>query len=234
MRNERSRQKSVEARLVREGEYWSIEFAGTKLRVRDSKGVRHLSCLLSQPGQEIPALALASARSPAGNTQHQVRELPVNRDSELGSTLDARAKRVFRDRLDDLSGEIEQAGRFNDPERLHRARTEQEAIVSELRAATGLGGRDRRIGSIEERARLNTTRAIRSAIARTAEHSPWLADHLAACVQTGRVCVYLPGKPALVRWEVHSRTSPSARRFPGARADRAGHGRPTVRYRQAG
>ena len=42
---------------------------------------------------------------------------------------------------------------------------ERDALIAELKRATGLGGRPRRSGSPAEKARLNVTRTIRHAIA---------------------------------------------------------------------
>ena len=46
-----------------------------------------------------------------------------------------------------------------------------------------------------EKARVNLTRAIRSAIARIGEHSPVLEAHLEASVQTGTFFLYRPTRP---------------------------------------
>lgn len=64
--------------------------------------------------------------------------------------------------------------------------------LSELRRATGLGGRPRVAGARDERLRINLTQRIRSAIRKLAERSPTLAHHLDTCVQTGATCVYVP------------------------------------------
>jgi len=69
----------------------------------------------------------------------------------------------------------------------------------------GRGGRDRRIGSPAERARLNVTRAVRKAIANIARHDEPLGQHLADSVHTGRMCVYRPDPAAAVSWTVTSR-----------------------------
>ena len=43
--------------------------------------------------------------------------------------------------------------------------------MREMARAVGLGGRDRRAGSAAERARLNVTRAIKSALQKISEHN---------------------------------------------------------------
>jgi hypothetical protein len=53
-----------------------------------------------------------------------------------------------------------------------------------------------------ERARVNVTRAVSSALRRIAEHHPELAAHLTATVHTGRYCSYRPDPHAPVDWDV--------------------------------
>ena len=48
------------------------------------------------------------------------------------------------------------------------------------------------LGSDSERARLNVTRAIRSAIARIRDRAPAAADYLDQAVRTGTRCSYSP------------------------------------------
>ncbi len=44
----------------REGETWSLVFAGRRSAVRDGKGVRDLAVLLARPGRPVPAIELAA------------------------------------------------------------------------------------------------------------------------------------------------------------------------------
>jgi hypothetical protein len=201
------------AELVREGEYWTFAFEGRQVRIRDSKGIGYLAELLVRPGAPIDAVELVAARS--GGTavapaQAIAAGLSVAADSDLGAPLDEPAKRAYDQRLRDLREEIEEAEAFHDPERVARAREEYAAIAEQLAAATGLGGRDRRMGSTAERARLNVTRALKAAIARIAEHDEPLGQHLSRSVQTGRECVYRPHGDRSVRWQVMARGATAA------------------------
>jgi len=81
-----------------------------------------------------------------------------------------------------------------------RIQAEIDALVAELARAVGLGGRDRRAASAAEKARLNVTRALRSAIRTVAEVLPDLGHHLDAAVRTGIFCSYDPPAGSTVRW----------------------------------
>src|ERR1700732_1207827 len=99
------------AELVREGDYWTVSVEGRELRVRDSKGRRYLAELLARPDHEIEVLALGGGRSAERASPAEVADaglLPLA-DSDAGALLDEDAKRAYRERLQDLRSEIDQA-----------------------------------------------------------------------------------------------------------------------------
>ena len=187
--------------LHREGEYWRVAFDGRELRLHHTKGLSYLAALLSNPGREIHALELAtsSGRLPrAGRSPTtDVRGSAGGGDPQV--VLDDRARREYRNRIEELEAVIEEAEAWNDLERAARARHELDFLLRELAAATGLG-RDRGMHSDAERARVNVTRAIRSAVARISEHHRDLGQHLEHTVRTGTFCVYQPDPRAAPHW----------------------------------
>jgi hypothetical protein len=114
--------------------------------------------------------------------------------------LDERAKSGYRARLGELESELAEAEEWNDPERTSRLRDEMDFLARELGSAVGLGGRDRKAASSAERARVNVTRAIRSALDRIKEHSAELGSHLAVTIRTGTYCSYQPDPRSPVSW----------------------------------
>ena len=91
---------------------------------------------------------------------------------DAGEVLDDAAKDAYRRRLAELDELICEAERFNDIGRAAQLGVERDLLVDQLAQAVGLGGRDRRAVSVSERARVNVTRAIRSAIRRIGEADP--------------------------------------------------------------
>jgi hypothetical protein len=187
--------------LRRRGDTWEITGGATPFHLRDAKGLHHLARLLAHPGQEFHALELVGAAAPATETPDPELEVRRGGQPEAGPILDARAKAEYRERIADLQEEIDEAEAFHDPERVTRAREELDFLSQELSAAVGLGGRDRRSGGDAERARVNVTRAIRTAVDRIAEHDASLGHHLRTCVSTGTFCAYDPG-PLATNWEL--------------------------------
>ncbi len=196
--------------LRREGDVWNIQWAGHSLHVRDSKGLRYLAQLLTHPGVEMHALDLMGSSMPAPTVAGRGAQARATIADELNVrpagegalvALDDRAKREYRRRLTELRDELAEAEEWGDPERAGAAREEMEMIARELSAAVGLGGRDRQIGSAAERARVNTTRAIRAAISRIGAADETLGHHLATTVKTGTFCSYRP-PPGAAGWDV--------------------------------
>ncbi len=190
------------AALRREGDVWRIEYEGRTLHVRDAKGVRHLGRLLSHPGVEFHAADLA-VDADAASAAPPVDGLEARAGAgDAGPLLDAQAKAAYRDRVQELRDEIEEAESFNDPERVAAAREELAFVAAELGSAVGLGGRDRRAASASERARVNVTRALRREIRRIAEQDASLGQELQSTVRTGTFCLYQPDVRRPVSWEV--------------------------------
>lgn len=194
----------------REGEYWSIAYEGDVFRLKDAKGLRYLARLLREPGHEIHAMELVAAEEPGRA------ELPPGpmRVGELeqhglhpgldepGPILDDEAKAAYRQRLEDLQAEVDEATAWADSERAARAREEMEFLLHELAGAMGLGGRDRRSASAAERARINVTRAVKAALLRIKVHSPALSRHLERTIRTGTFCSYMPDPRLPTAWQV--------------------------------
>jgi hypothetical protein len=187
----------------RDGEYWSIAYERDAFRLKDSKGLRYVARLLADPGREFHALDLVASERGSERVDRAAEPgLASSPFGDTGETLDMRAKAEYRRRLEELEGELDEARAFGDPERAALAEEERDFLVRELAGAIGLGGRDRRMGSPSERARVSVTRAIRSALARVAEHSSALGDHLERTIRTGTFCSYRPDPRTPINWRI--------------------------------
>lgn len=195
----------VRAVLRRDGDEWAVAYGRDAFRLKDLKGFAYLVTLVRHPGQEFHALDLggaiaASGASPSGRAIAEA-GLVTGDLGDAGELLDADARAAYKERLADLIEELEDAKSVGDEERAERLESEQEILTRELARAVGLGGRSRRAGSAAERARLNVTRSIGSAVKKIAAGSPALGEHLAAAVRTGLFCVYSPDPRLPIRWD---------------------------------
>ncbi|MPY93325.1 MAG: hypothetical protein GEV08_09730 [Acidimicrobiia bacterium] len=192
------------AELVPLGRWWVASHGGTSVRLADTKGLRYLAELVASPGVERHALDLVDRVEgvpPAGGVGRRAL-------GDAGELLDSDLQVDYRHRVEALraeAGEALAAGQLETAE-AHQAELDQ--LVAQLAQAFGLGGRDRRAASAAERARLNVTRALRSAIARLADALPGAGDVLDRRVRTGIYCAYEPasgdGGDSEVRWVVQS------------------------------
>jgi predicted ATPase len=169
------------ATLRPESGVWRIDFKGTSAHVPDLKGLWHLRELVSRPHEFVTALALIGASS----------EEPLPQ-GDMGPVLDREALRAYRQRLAELDDNLDDAAIRGETGLQISLTAERDALIAELKRATGLGGRPRRSGSPAEKARLNVTRTIRHAIAELSTRVPELAEHLDESIVTGVSCCYQP------------------------------------------
>jgi hypothetical protein len=114
--------------------------------------------------------------------------------------LDAAARTAYRDRLIELEADASDADANADVGRSAQIAAERDALLEQLTAAYGLGGRARRLGSDAERARTAVTARIRDTLRRVEAVHPDLGRHLARSVRTGTFCVYEPEQA--VEWHM--------------------------------
>jgi pimeloyl-ACP methyl ester carboxylesterase len=167
--------------FVRQGEVWSIEFGGRRCHLKHARGLADLSLLLSRPGQEIFAVQLMEGPGAI-----------VSASRPSGPILDERARVEIQNRVRRLDQAIAEAEASGDGAAAERSRDERSALLREVRAATGLGGRRRALVDPAERARKAVSGRIRESIEKIRAALPELAQHLDESVTTGSFCVYSP------------------------------------------
>ena len=179
----------------REGEYWTISYEGRVIRLRHSKGLLFIAQLLGNPGREFHVIDLVGfAHGEHGGVANGQagRELSSGLHSDAGPALDTSSKISYRERLRDLREELDEAISMGDSGKTAKIQEEIAFLSRELARAVGLGGRDRRVSSEAERARLRVTNVIRSAIRKTAKQHPALGRYLSLSLRTGSFCSFEP------------------------------------------
>ena len=216
-RRQEASQPPPEARdavFRQEGDYWTLAYQGSVCRLKDLKGLHYLAFLLARPGEACHVVALVTAvdhpqvppATPASHAlsadQLATQNLRVDGLGDAGTVLDPQAKAAYKRRLDELQADVAEAQRWHDLARATTAQAEIEFLTAELAAAVGLGGRDRRIASSAERARLMVTKAIRAALHKLRDNHPALGHHLATSITTGTFCTYTPDPTAPLSWQL--------------------------------
>ncbi len=162
--------------------FWTIGTDGSTSSMPDLRGMHYLRLLLGRPGIDVFAHELSDAAS--GHAGVGV----IQRDFDR--VLDANAKRAYRTRLQQLDEDIEETRASADPVRLERMEAERDALVAELVAAAGLGGRTRPVGSTAERSRVAVRKSIATALTRIEALDAPLARLLRDTIRTGVTCRY--------------------------------------------
>jgi pimeloyl-ACP methyl ester carboxylesterase len=175
-----------DAELRRDGDVWTVRFSGRTVHAKQALGLRDLATLVAYPGRRFRAvdLLLGPSMGPA----------PLDGADPV---LDETARMQFRTRLATIEASLAELGNSN-TEQVARFEQEREAVLHELKSATGLGGRRRALGDDAERARKAVAGRIRESIARLGALHPELGKHLASSIKTGSTCVYAPAAP--LRW----------------------------------
>ena len=164
--------------------------------------------LLRQPGSEQHALLLAGAEQqpadaaarPGAEAAARQAGLATDESGEAHELLDEQARAAYKRQLADLREQHAEAESFNDRARAAALAREIEFLSRELARAVGLHGRPRPGSSRAERARLNVTRAIRSAIRRIAAANRDLGLYFDTTIRTGAFCAYHPDPRVPVTW----------------------------------
>jgi tetratricopeptide (TPR) repeat protein len=197
------------------GEFWTIGYSGHTFPLKTSKGLTYIHRLLQQPGQECHSLDLLSG-SDSGYIAESANLERFSTDSTLsigtlgdsGEMLDGKAKQDYRRRLLELRQELEDARELGNDERASRIESEIDFLAREISRAVGLGGRDRRAGSAAERARVNISRAIKSALEKISEYDSKLGEWLDRSIRTGSFCSFEEHEP-LIKWQFSGETNQS-------------------------
>jgi hypothetical protein len=156
------------------------------------KGLHYLRIMLQHPGADIPAIELSD--TVAG---HPGAGVP---GGDVGEVLDKQALSAYRRRLAEIDADLQQAESWADTGQAAKLAAERDALLDQLRAAIGLGGRPRVSGSARERARVAVRKAIASAIDRVAAADASLGRLLSDTVTTGATCRYDPDPDRPVQW----------------------------------
>jgi tetratricopeptide (TPR) repeat protein len=204
-----ARQSSAPPRIVasleRTERWWSVSCGTTRVRLPDGKGMRYLAELVATPGAEQHALDLVDRIEGLHHAGDAGDDATLDRRAlgDAGPALDARARAAYRARIEELRAAAADAVERGQFEAAEAAQDELDQLVGQLAQAFGLGGKERPTGSAAERARLNVTRALRSAVARIAEALPEAGGALDRQVRTGIYCCYEP-RQGSISWVVQS------------------------------
>lgn len=174
-----------------EGDYWTLQYEGDCVRLKDMLGLAYIAYLLGNAGKRFASVELTQVRRPTGSgTEPQSLSsegLSVARGIDFGP--DDRAVSDYKHELERLMRERVEAEAAGDVVSLTEIDKETAAIEDQLKE-WGLGGRPRLSGSPDERARKAVSKAIHRALEKIREGHPALGEHLDRYLLIGVSCTY--------------------------------------------
>lgn len=162
--------------ITREGEYYTIATERGTLRFKATRGFQYLELLVARAGADIHVLELVGS-------------LEADR-GDAGTLVDRQSLGAYRQRVDVLRDAIEAAEDRGDTEGAERARTELDALATELARGTRPGGTLKRSDSAVDRARSAVQRRLKDAIERIEDQDAELGGWLRRVVHTGNHCSF--------------------------------------------
>ena len=186
------------ATLTQDDRGWVVACGDIRCPLPDTKGLRYLAELVRSPGVERHALDLVD------RVEGVADGVDRRRLGDAGEVMDAQARTAYRHRIEALRAEIDEALELGAEGRAEALQAELDQLVAQLAQAFGLGGKSRRASSATERARLNVTRALRSATAQVTKVVPEAGTVLDQRLRTGIYCAYEPDDGDPIRWSVQA------------------------------
>ena len=184
----------------RSGDMWEIAYTdGKGFHLADLKGLHYIAYLLDNQGKEVSALDLEQSHpdSPDDTQAMQISAAQLDENGLATSStddrqpvLDEKAKQEYKDKLESLRDDREQAEQLEDDEQLERIDKETDAISRELNSAQDIFGKSRIFANQNERCRKRVTEAIRTSLVKLRTNHKELGEHLGASIKTGGYCSY--------------------------------------------
>src|SRR5262249_47299350 len=141
--------------IKKENDYWRLIYEDTSSTLRDRKGFTYLTHLLRNPGDEFASIDLGSARLNPDGTLSVIGQASRVEDGlevvanlgDAGEILDARAIDEYKQRVEELRAEIDEAENFNDLGRVEKLKAELELYEDQITSGSGLNNRLRKKSS---------------------------------------------------------------------------------------
>lgn len=179
----------------RDGDAWLLSFQGVRCQLKHTRGLSYLAQLLAHPHHEFHALDLVACQTP----EHE--DTTRNRTDGVEVTLTPQARTAYKQHLQELQEELDEARAFNDLGRMKRLEEAIEQLMHELAHTVG-GRRQFRVGSAAERARVSVAMALKVVMNKIAHYHPPLNRHLSCTIKTGAYCAYTPDPRVPVAWQM--------------------------------
>jgi hypothetical protein len=177
--------------MLKKGDMWNVCYEGKQTFVKPSIGIDYIARLLHEPFKELDVAALRALVSC---------ESTPPRLGSAGERIDQQAMKAYKTHLHGIRDELHKAESNNDIGRIEVLQSEKTALETEIREASGLGGRIREDSDDAKRAMDSVGRAIARALDSIKRCHEKLGCHLHDSLRMGRFVSYAPATE--ISWTV--------------------------------
>jgi len=197
---------------LKDDDFWIVRYQGIERSIKSTIGMQYIAELLRKPNKELSAseLRAVEARAPPQqdedrreSAQGEIKRETLSEVSELGNagtTLDEKARRQYKTRLQELVEEIKQAIKDDKKEKHEELEKEREWLIKELTKGVDKKGKLRADKSDVDRQRQTVRHAIETAIRNIRKKHTKAAEFLEKSIKTGYTCVYKLPSDNPVNW----------------------------------
>jgi hypothetical protein len=167
--------------------------------VSNLKGFQQIYLLIQTPGNPVPMLTLVEA--------DEDERIAVDKRSQQ-PMLDPRAKQELYDKIAEEKADLEQAEFDNNNVEANHCREEIEKLETELRKATGLGGKSRDLNTNFDKLRSRIAGTLKTSYEKLQAANPpmkLLANHFELSISadgTGKAYIYRPALNPPPEWDI--------------------------------
>ena len=209
-----------ENQFFRDGDKWTIRYAGETCRLRPMLGLDYIATLLQHAGKALRALEVQSLVSgvpeagprprPAGSESEVIHDenssngsdrdnARRNRADSSDDLVDDTAIRNLKHNLLELEEQIAARHSIGDTQKASELEKRHFQIESYLKNSLNFRGRSRRFSDDNERARQSITKALDRAYESIQDAAPRTAEHLKAQITSGAQFMY---RDTVTLWQI--------------------------------
>jgi hypothetical protein len=185
---------------------WKISYNGNTITLQDSKGLRYIHCLLTNPGNEFHVLELVreieESKPSKGIYNNLIKEEQEGHLREegvykgltknTGDVLDTEGLRLLKEKYENLESELNDEEAPPSDDRTSEIEKEKEGIVKLITAGRDKFGRPRKFPAEAEKARKAVSKAYKESLKKIESAHPTLIKHFKNTIRMGIYCSYKP------------------------------------------
>lgn len=190
-------------KFYKEGDFWSISYAGETIKLKDTVGLNYIYHLISNPNKGIYSsnlIRIVQVIPIESNSEHsnmslaQLTEynLYPSEQKDVGDLIDVDAIEEYKKRLYEIKEDKEKAQKNDKFEELEQLEAEEDFIAKELKNVIDKNGHSRKFNTQGERDRQSVSKAIHRSLKKINKSHKKLATHLSGSLLIGKYISYKP------------------------------------------